>query len=310
MPIAKLEPVPLRELWKHEALDFTTWLAENLDFVSDKIGFDLTFVEREKSAGDFSVDILAETGEGDLVVIENQLERTDHDHLGKLITYMANLDAKIAIWITSQPRPEHEKAVQWLNETLPADTGFYLLRMEAFRIENSPSAPLFTLVSGPSMESREIGKQKKELAERYVLRLRFWEALLQRLQGRTKLHANITPNKDNWLGTGAGRSGLGYNYIILMKGARVELYIDTGNEEINKRIFDELITHRTEIEAAFGEPLDWQRLEGRRACRVAYHIEGIGLKDEDHWPQLQDKMIAAMIRFEKAFRPWIKQLRV
>jgi len=101
---------------------------QNLDFISDAIGIDPAFVEREKSAGDFFVDILAETGDGDLVVIENQLERTDHDHLGKLITYMSNLDAKIAIWITSQPRPEHEKAVQWLNETLPADTGFYLIR--------------------------------------------------------------------------------------------------------------------------------------------------------------------------------------
>jgi len=214
MPIAKLEPVPLRELWKHEAHDFTTWLAENLDFVSDAISIDLSFVEREKSAGDFSVDILAETGDGDLVVIENQLERTDHDHFGKLITYMSNLNAKIAIWITSQPRPEHEKAVQWLNETLPADTGFYLLRIDAYRIGDSPPAPLLTLIAGPSREAQQIGKQKKDLAERHILRMQFWEHLLKRLEGRTKLHANISPTKDHWLGTGAGRSGLSYNYII------------------------------------------------------------------------------------------------
>ena len=310
MPIAKLEPVPLRELWKHEALDFTSWLAENLDFVSDVIGIDLSFVEREKSAGDFSVDILAETGEGDLAVIENQLDRTDHDHLGKLITYMSNLGAKIAIWITSQPRPEHEKAIQWLNETLPADTGFYLIRVEAFRIENSSPAPLFTLVAGPSREAQQIGKQKKELAERYVLRLKFWESLLERLKDKTKLHAGISPNKDNWLGTGAGRSGVAYNYIILMNGARIELYIDTGNEDTNTQIFDELFSHKAEIEAAFGEPLDWQPLEGRRACRIAYHIPGTGLKNEEAWPELQDRMIDAMIRFEKALRPWVKQLRV
>ncbi len=310
MPIAKLEPVPLRELWRHEALDFTAWLAGNLDFLSNKVGFDLTFVEREKSAGDFSVDILAETGEGALVVIENQLERTDHDHLGKLLTYMANLDAKIAIWITSQPRPEHEKAVQWLNETLPADTGFYLVRVEAFRIASSPPAPLFTLVAGPSSEAQQIGRQKKELAERYVLRLRFWEALLNRLQGRTRLHSGISPNKDHWLSTGAGRTGLAYTYIILMDRARIELYIDTGDAEENQRIFEELLGHKSEIEQTFEESLDWQALEGRRACRIAYHIEGAGLKDEDRWPELQDKMIDAMIRFEKAFRPWIKQLRM
>ena len=309
MPIAKLEPVPLREVWKHEAQDFTIWMAENLDFISDAIGVDLAFVEREKSAGDFSVDILAEAGDGDLVVIENQLERTDHDHLGKLITYMSNLDAKIAVWITSHPRPEHEKAVQWLNETLPADTGFFLIRVEAYRIENSPPAPLFTLVAGPSQEARQIGTKKKEWAERDMLRLKFWEDLQNRLRGQTKLHTEIKPSKASWLGMGAGRGGLGYNYVILIDKARIELYIDTGNAEANQKIFEELLSRKDEIEKVFGEPLDWQALERRRACRIAYHMPGVGLKDEEAWPELQDRMIDAMIRFEKAFRPWIKRLR-
>jgi hypothetical protein len=150
MHISRLEPVPLRELWRNETLDFTTWLAENLDFLGETLGMDLSLVEREASAGSFSADILAEDGNGNPVIIENQLERTDHDHLGKLITYLSNLDAKTAFWITSEPRPEHEKAVHWLNEALPADTAFYLVKIEAYRIGDSPPAPLLTVVAGPS----------------------------------------------------------------------------------------------------------------------------------------------------------------
>ena len=106
-------------------------------FISEAIDMELTLVEREASAGPFSADILAEDNQGHPVIIENQLEQTDHDHLGKLITYMSNLEAKTAIWITRSPRPEHEKAVHWLNETLPADTAFYLLKIEAYKIGDS-----------------------------------------------------------------------------------------------------------------------------------------------------------------------------
>src|SRR4030042_4547438 len=110
MAISRLQKIPLRELWKHEAHGFTHWLSENLDFLGEVIGFKLSLVELEASAGPFSADILAEDTDGNYVIIENQLEKTNHDHLGKLITYLSNLEAKKAIWITSSPRPEHEKA--------------------------------------------------------------------------------------------------------------------------------------------------------------------------------------------------------
>jgi hypothetical protein len=142
MQISRLEKVPLRQLWAHEARDFTSWLAQNLDLLGEKLNIGLTLLEQEASAGPFSADILAEDGSGSPVVIENQLERTDHDHLGKLITYMSNLGAKTAVWITGNPRPEHEQAVHWLNEMLPADTAFYLVKIEAYRIDDSPAAPL------------------------------------------------------------------------------------------------------------------------------------------------------------------------
>ncbi len=309
MPIGKLEPVPLRDLWAHEATQFTPWLAENLDLLGEQIGLTLTLVEEEGNAGDFSVDIVAQTPEGHTVIIENQLERTDHDHLGKLITYLSTLEAKVAIWISPSPRPEHERAIHWLNEVAPADTSFYLVKVEAFRIGDSPPAPLFTVIAGPSPEGRQIGARKRELAERHILLREFWTQLLERARKRTSLHARRKPTTDYWIETGAGMSGVKYIYVLLKDRARIELYIDTGDEAENKRLFDALFAHKDEIEAAFGEPLDWQRLDHRRASRIAYVLPGGGLPDQERWPQIQEAMIEAMVRFERAFKPHIRALR-
>jgi hypothetical protein len=306
MPIARLEKLELRELWKHEAHGFTRWLAENLDFISETIGMTLSLVEREASAGPFAADILAEDSQGHPVIIENQLEQTDHDHLGKLITYMSNLDAKIAIWITKSPRPEHEKAVHWLNETLPADTAFYLLRIEAYRIGNSDPAPLLTVVAGPSLESKQVGGQKKELAERHLLRKEFWAQLLERAKTRIKLFERISPGTDNWIGASAGKSGIAYNFVIRMEDANVELYIDRGKAEENKKIFDALLSKKSEVEERFGNALEWQRLDNRQACRIRYLIEGHGLTDQEYWPKLQEQLIEVMIRLNNALQPAVQ----
>ena len=173
MAIGRLESVSLRRLWPNEGYDFTTWLAENLDLLAETIGTELSLLQQEASAGVLSADILAEDASGDTVVIENQLERTDHDHLGKLITYLSNLDAKAAIWVTSHPRLEHETAVHWLNEMLPADAAFFLVKLDAYRIGDSPPAPLFSVVAGPTPPAREAGAKKKELAQHQRLRKEF-----------------------------------------------------------------------------------------------------------------------------------------
>jgi len=157
--IGKLEFVDVRELWANEAKDFTTWLGENLEILGEQIGVGLTFIEREKPAGAFSADILAEDEDGRFAVIENQLGRTDHDHLGKVLTYLANLDAKVAVWIAGDPRPEHINSINFLNEMTPADTSFYLVKLQAVRISVSPAAPLFTLVAGSEPELKEMRYQ-------------------------------------------------------------------------------------------------------------------------------------------------------
>jgi len=305
--ISRIQRIPLRDVWRHEALDFTKWLESNVDTLADAIGVTLSNIEHEQEAGDFSVDLVAEDGSGEPVVIENQLGKSDHDHLGKLLTYLAALDAKTAVWIVAEPRPEHVRAVGWLNESGLAK--FYLLKLEAIRIGESEPAPLLTLITGPSEEITKAGTKKKELSRRDDACLRFFDGLLERARKKTQLHANISPGTANWVGTSAGRSGLALNYVIVKHSARVELYIDVDRQsgEGNKAMFDGLAGQKEAIEVAFGGPLHWERLDGSRACRISVPIEKGGLLDEERWPEIQDAMIDAMIRFEKALRPrWEK----
>jgi hypothetical protein len=308
--IGKLEPVELRQLWKHEERGFSAWLEANLDVLGQAIGLALQNPERESDAGDFAVDMVVESGDGDRIIIENQLGSTDHDHLGKVITYLTNLDAKGAIWIASRPRAEHIRAVQWLNETSPDDTAFYLVQLAAYRIGSSEPAPLFTLIVGPSAESKVFGKQKKELAERHIERLAFWEGLLAHARAKGVLtHAQRSPTKDSWLSAGAGvRSGISFVYNIWTDGAAVELYIDTGQRSENERIFDLLLSRREAIEAAYGGQLDWDRLEGKRACRVRAEFAGDGLHAKEHWGTIQGGMVNRMERLSKAMKPPLAEI--
>lgn len=308
--IGKIDRVHLRDVWKHEATDFTRWLEENIDVLNDILDLSLTTAEREKNAGDFSVDLVAEDDKGNPVVIENQLEKSNHEHLGKLITYVTAMAARTAIWIVSDPRPEHINAVSWLNESNTAS--FYLLKIEAIRIGESAPAPLLTLIVGPSKEGREVGETKKELAERYEIRHRFWTGLLDYAKTKTKLHAGLSPGEYNWIGTGAGISGLSYNYSLTKHAATVELYIDRGKEaqRENKAIFDQLLAAKEEIEGVFNEPLEWQRLEDRRACRIRKQITIGGWRDApDKWQDVYAEMVDAMIRLEKTLKPHVHKLK-
>lgn len=307
--IAKLEPVPLRALWPHEERDFSGWLAANLDSLGEALNLSLQNAEREKSVGRFSLDVLAETDGGIQVIIENQLDVTNHDHLGKVLTYLANLEAKIAIWIAGDVREEHAEAIRWLNEFTPADMAFYLVRLSAFQIDGSSPAPYFEIAAGPTEIGRVVGQEKKELAQRHVLRRRFWEQLLEMARARGVMwHSQRSPGKEMWLSAGAGvRAGVSLNYLIWMeKESGVELYIDTGDQVENKKIFDGLNAKRESVERVFGGRLMWDRLDDKRASRVRYVMSDGGLTEgEDGWGVIQGAMIDAMDRLAKAVRPFL-----
>lgn len=306
--VGKLQRVPLRDVWKHEAMDFTKWLEDNPDVLGDALGINLTSIEREKNAGDFNVDLVAEDESGSPVIIENQLEKSNHDHLGKVLTYLAAIEAKTAVWIVSDPRPEHVKAIAWLNDSSSAD--FYMLKVEAVRIGDSDPAPLLTRIVGPSTESKHIKAEKDDLVERHSKQREFWRQLLDHARTKTRLHSSVSPGNGYWIGTGAGRSGLGLNYVTPKHKARVELYIDSGDQSVNSAMFRHFANNKDSIESKFGDDLDWQALEGRQACRIAKVVNEYGLQDEDKWSEIQESMVDAMIRLERALRECIDDLPV
>lgn len=309
--IGKLERVPLREVWKHEAADFTQWLQQNIDVLNDALGLNLVNVDREQATGDFSIDLVAEDDGGSTVIIENQLDKSNHDHLGKVITYLTGMGARAAIWIVSDPRPEHVAAVAWLNESSSAE--FYMVKVEAVRIGESPAAALFTLIVGPSEEAKEVGQAKKEIAERYGARKRWWTQLVERSAKISKLHSHITPGEYSWIGTSSGIRGLNLNYVVTQDECAAELYIDRGkdSEEENKKIFEQLLANREAVEKAFGGALSWERMDGKRASRIRFTQAGGGYRSpEDKWPGLQDGIIAGMVRLEQALRPFLQKLKL
>lgn len=305
--VGRLQRVPLREVWAHEAYDFTQWLQQNVDVLNEVLDLTLVSVERErKTESAFSVDLVAEDENGGTVIIENQLGKSDHDHLGKLITYLTAMSARAAIWIVSEPRPEHVAALTWLNETNAAR--FYLLKMEAVRIGASPPAPLLTVIVSPSEEVAVVGEVRKDLDERHRTRKRWWSMLVARPDAR--LHSHIAPSNYSWIGTSSGVRGLNLNYTVHKTSCGAELYIDRGKGlgHINRQIFDELHGKKAEIEQVFGGPLTWERLDARRACRISCPIEGGYRSDETKWESLQARQVDAMNRLHAALKPHMDAL--
>ena len=307
-PVGKLQRVHLREVWRHEAYDFTLWLQENIDILNESLDLELVSAEREQAAGSFSIDIVAESSDGDTYVIENQLEKSNHDHLGKVITYLTSMKARGAIWIVSEPRQEHVNAMAWLNEASSAD--FYLVKVEAVRIGDSPAAPLLTLIVGPSVEAKEAGRAKQDMAERDSIRKQWWSQLVQ--HPGAKLHAHITPGQYSWIGASSGVRGLNLNYVVTKPECGVELYVDRGKdcEEENEAIFDQLLQSKEQVQGAITVPLSWQRLDGRRACRLRIDLPGGYRSPESEWPEIQQRMTHAMTQLEAALKPVLKDLQL
>ncbi|MFN4264260.1 MAG: DUF4268 domain-containing protein [Aquabacterium sp.] len=306
-PIGKLQRVPLREVWKHEAYDFTQWLQQNLDVLNTALGLNLVNAEREQAAGSFSIDLVAEDDGGGTVVIENQLEKSNHDHLGKLITYVTAMQARTAVWIVSEPRPEHVDAMSWLNNS--TDKSFYLVKVEAVRIGDSPAAPLLTVIVGPS-EENSVRLQKQELAERYGIRQLWWSQLIKR--PGAKLHSHITPGTYSWIGTSSGVRGLNLNYVVTQTDCAAELYIDRGKdaEAENSAIFEQLLAYRADIEGQVPFPISWEPLDGRRACRLRITVPGGYRAPEAEWAGIHDNAIAAMNALYAALQPHLKKLKL
>lgn len=198
-----LQEVPLRDAWVHEAHGFTPWLSDHLHRLSREVGIELELEGREVAVESFSADILARNlGDGSLVLIENQLERTDHTHLGQILTYLAGLDARTVIWIASEFRDAHLSAVAWLNEHTTDEFAFFAIRLKVVRIADSPLAPVFEVLARPNEWNRKVKSMAREsgsgpLAEVTQFRGAYWSHLIDRHPGEIELGCAKTSSR--WL---------------------------------------------------------------------------------------------------------------
>ncbi len=267
-PLGRLERIAdLRRVWPDEARDFTPWLArpENLSILSDHLGLGPEGLELEaveRFVGPYKADILCrDTTTGKWVLIENQLEKTDHSHLGQLLVYAAGLDCKTIVWISRSVTPEHKVAVEWLNSLTSTDTAFYALELELWRIGDSPFAPSFNSVVRPSEAARQAETAKSGLEQGVLTSakqelLDYWrsfEAILAERRGRVRA---VAPLSQSWLVHSIGRTGVSLNSSWNRKQnwVRAELYLTGPKADTN---FRALVSQRIEIEAELGTTLSW-----------------------------------------------------
>lgn len=302
----------MREVWPREAGDFTPWLAVNVHLVSDAMGMDLELDGQEVSVGNYSADlVLKEVSSGALVVIENMYGRTDHDHIGKLITYAAGLNASYAVLLAETFRPEHRSALNWLNSISKEDCGFFGLGLETWRIGESKPAPRLRVDVQPDKWTK--GVQAGPESERHSLLRRFWAGMQSSFRADSSDWAGRgKPSTDAWM-TFKSRMGVQFNVTFCRPGnirqLRCEAYVYTGDKESTAILYEALKSRRHEVESAFGEELEWSRLEGRKASRISsYFPEPIGFEEEDRWPLAQKWAVSALGRLRSAVDPVLNDL--
>lgn len=305
--LGKLKKVELREGWKHEATHFTQWLAEeeNLALLGGEIGFDIKLLQTEAAVGSFNVDILAEEeSTGRKIIIENQLEITNHDHLGKIITYASGYDAQIVVWVVKEAREEHRQAIDWLNEHTDENLEFYLVQIELWQIENSPFAPKFEIVSKPNDWTKAVrsSTEVSELTDTKVKQFEFWTQLKEYAKKReTKLHFQKS-RPQHWTNISIGSS---IAHLALTANSRegsfgVELYIND-----NKELYQKLLTHKVEIEADLEEKPEWMELLGKKASRVRMLMPA-NFDDTSKWEDGFEWLLNEAEKFHRVFPKYIK----
>lgn len=303
--LARLDP---REVWKSESADFTPWLSENLGHLAEVLGLELELTQREASVGDFSVDLVArDLGRDRVVIIENQLEPTDHTHLGQIITYAAGLDAGVVIWVSRQFREEHRQALDWLNRVHEGHTEFFGVLVELLKVDDSKPAVNFRLVAFPNRWSRAAVASSEEVSPKRAAYQQFFQRLLDDLREKHKFTNARAAQPQNWYTFSSGVRGFSWAFGFALGGrVRAELYIDTPDADRNEQILDELMKGRASIEKDFGEPLEWERLDEKRACRVACYRAGGIEEPSEKLEEIQAWAVDRLLRFKRAFGPRLR----
>jgi hypothetical protein len=296
--------VDLRNFWKHEALNFTKWLSEpaHIAMLSDEVGIEIEVTQVEASVGRYSVDILGkEENSNRRIIIENQLESANHDHLGKLITYAAGHEASYIIWIVKDVREEHRQAIDWLNEHTDEDTNFFLVTIELWQIGNSDPAPKFAVVCRPNQWQRSVrtSVQSGDVSDTQTKQLEFWEQLKEFAAGKSPQLRLRSPKPRHWYDVSIGRSDC---HVCLIADSqknqvRCELYINDSKE-----LFKSLYASKTKIEKDLdvAEALSWQELKGKKASRISIS-KSFDFDSETTWKEAFKWLVERTINFKRVF---------
>lgn len=301
MKLGKLQQVELRKVWEHEALNFTKWLAlqENLDMLGDEINIELSLIDTEYNVGRFNVDIYAEeVSTNRKVIIENQLEKTDQDHLGKLITYGSGVDAEIIIWIVKEVLEEHQQAIDWLNENTKEKINFFAIKMEIWQIGDSIPAPNFHIVSKPNNWSKSVRKslESAELSEIKRLQLEFWDGFKSYVNDNKHNLRLRKTSPQHWYDLTFGRSDCIIELTVNSQSKQLacEIYIADSKET-----FHAFLANQTLIENELSK-LEWMELPAKKASRIKKVRKG-DIRKNQEWEQYFEWLATNAVQFQEVF---------
>ena len=305
--LGKLKEVNIREVWPHEQFDFSKWLAqeENIQELGDTLNLSLTDIETEKFVGSYRCDILGKDElSGKVVLIENQLEPTNHDHLGKIITYASGLDASVVVWIVESARDEHASAIEWLNKYTTDELAFFLVEVHAYKIGDSLPAPYFKIIEQPNDFAKTAQKISKsgKLSTSQEARLDFWTKFNDVLETNGKPFNKRKATTDHWYSIAIGTSQAHISIDLVNKEHRMRVGLWISD---NKDLFDALYEKKEEIEAAFGEELEWNRLDDKKASLVCTYIKGLDFKKQDNYPELMQQAIDTVVKMRSVMKRYL-----
>lgn len=314
--LGRLERVELRDIWLSEASDFTPWLArkENLDILGGTLGIDLELEAQERPVGPFRADILCkDIGTDRWVLIENQLERTDHNHLGQLLTYASGLEAVTIVWVAARFTEEHRSTLDWLNRITDESFRFFGLEVELWRIDDSSPAPKFNIVSKPNDWSQSVAQAARaiddaELSETRIMQRAYWTAfdkVLASLGGPVSGGRKAQPQP--WMAYSIGRSrfSVGAAMVRPRKQVRAEVYISGGKA---KAFFHLLAAQKSEIESDLGFALDWEELPEGQDSRISVSLDDADPANEGDWTRQHEWLAKRMNEMHRVLAPRIKAL--
>lgn len=308
MELGKLKLIAPRKKWEHEARDFTPWLAEHIEELNEALGLELEVENTEVAVGPYSADILAkDIGTNKYVVIENQLEKTNHDHLGKSITYASVLDASIVIWIATDFTEEHQKSLDWLNDHTTDDVSFYGVQLELWQIEDSKPALRFNVISKPNQTVRQAAKIKadEELSDKRKFQLTFWNKFVTKLAKTGKIPSLQTPRPQYWFDISLGKSGINISNTCNTWDNKVGVRVYISNK-IADSMLPFLETRKQEIEDKIGSKLLWNPNSEARDKVIALY-QDTNFDDESKVEEALNWLVDNTIKFREVFSKIIKQ---